>query len=114
MAFVLVWQHYFKLLLLIAVSTGLSSVAAFCVYDITRSGSYAFPVLFIALVLLEKTCEQLEVRKSLMIAFVVSAVSSPIFMIAEPLEGWWTLRPVMLQDRSFYLTLYDFVYYFLW
>jgi hypothetical protein len=88
-------QYLFCLLLLasIAISTGVSAA----VYDVTKSISYIFPAIFIALWLLSKSDSRQNLRY-LFLVIVILCFLIPSFSITGPIK--YMMRPVFFQIVS--------------
>jgi hypothetical protein len=67
----------------ISVPLLIMTVVSFCVTDITRSGSFALPIVFIAIHFLKnKICEK-EMRAILLICLLISFIIPPVFICVD-------------------------------
>ena len=88
------WKNkHYTFLSLLLVQLTLSSVVAFCVADLTRSGSYIMPVLFIFLVYLVDHIETWMMRPLLLICLFFSLIFPPINYISFSDLSYQTDKP---------------------
>jgi len=79
-------KDYLRLILLTS-SFLIIMVVSFCVSDITRSGAFAVPLVFIAVDYLKQSQSVLTMRKLLFLCLLVSFFIPPVFVCAD-----WTAK----------------------
>lgn len=67
----------------VAVPLLLITIVSFCVTDITRSGAFAFPIVFISIYYLKDKLAETQMRAILLICCMVSILIPPIFICAD-------------------------------
>lgn len=94
--------------LLLAVLT----IGAFCVYDITRSGAYAFPAVLISILLLRRAVSVAELRQLAFVSLIISCLSGPLYLIAGPSADSWAFKAASVSDKPFVMQVFDYLYYY--
>lgn len=83
----------------------------FLVHDVTRSGSYLFVLLLLALQVSANACSIQELRRSLLIVFVFNILAPNVYMTTE-FSGDWRLRLGYFAEQSFPIQLVEYLYYY--
>lgn len=97
--FLLIFKNKdFLRLILIGISLMIMTIVSFCVTDITRSGSFAFPIVFIAIQYLKDKVTNQEMRVALLICLMVSVLIPPAFISAD-----WTIIGMLPQNSIFFI-----------
>ena len=86
-------RHYLVMLVVVGL-TALSTITALCVYDITRSGSYVFPIIFVMLVYLSRFIEKRNIRIVLMACMFFSLIFPPVNYVAFADLNIWMEKPL--------------------
>lgn len=76
-------KNYLLISLLLAV-IGLFTLISCCVLDVTRSGNYMVPILFIFLLYLQKNTQLPTLRNLLFISFCISLFFPPFLLCLDP------------------------------
>jgi hypothetical protein len=96
--FLLIWgiknKHYLFLTVVLAPMI-VSTIAALCVYDITRSGSYLFPILFVFLAYISNFMDVKSARYILMICMFFSFIFPPVNYVAFADLNQWMEKPFL-------------------
>jgi hypothetical protein len=85
-------KHYLFLILVLG-SILLSTITALCVYDITRSGSYLFPILFVFIAYISNFIEVKDARGSLFVCMFFSFIFPPVNYVAFGDLNLWMEKP---------------------
>lgn len=86
-------------------------IGAFVVYDVSRSASYVFPLLCIAVVETAKFLPRFELRWMLLITALVNFVSSPLHLVAGAIPSRWPFGLVYVADQPLINRIVEYFYY---
>ena len=94
-------KNYFQILVLVGI-VALFFLGSTLVFDKTRTGGYMFPIIFLALVLIQKHLQLAQLRNLFFICAVISFLFPAYYIIADtaPYTHWY--KPLFIRAVDFY------------
>lgn len=100
MLFTLIRSKKYLLLVSVLFASTLSLIISFMVYDITRSSSYIFPLIFISIAILKQNYPISDLRKLLFLTAFVSFLFPAYYIITD-------VYPYVLWYKPFFVRIID-------
>ena len=104
-------KNYLMLLMVFIASLPLL-LGSFFVYDITRTGSYLFPILFVSFAIVVRAVPVVEARLVLLGMIVANLLSSPLNIVSGEAGGHWRLGIHYVADQPLPMQILDYLYFF--
>ena len=102
------YNRHYAMSLIYFVPIAILSIVSFTVFDITRSGSYMFYIVFPMLIYIYKYIDANSFRLLLFFSAIVSFVFPAYYIIADTKPYFLWYKPIFIRGADYLLKYYSF------